>query len=49
MIDYIVFALFVVFMVFMVRGFAVQMLDKNRKREEIKTKKEGKNEKRIID
>lgn len=48
MIDYIVLSLFVIFMVFMVRGFVVQMINKNKMRDKLKVKKE-RNDKRIID
>lgn len=47
-IDYIVLSLFVIFMVFMVRGFVVQMINKNKMRDKLKVKKE-RNDKRIID
>ncbi|MGP1484549.1 MAG: hypothetical protein ACTTJC_00370 [Campylobacter sp.] len=48
MIDYIVLSLFMIFMVFMVRGFVVQMINKNKMRDKLKVKKE-RNDKRIID
>lgn len=47
-IDYIVLSLFMIFMVFMVRGFVVQMINKNKMRDKLKVKKE-RNDKRIID